>query len=663
MKSARSKRFSWRERGLILALLLLGAGLRLWAVGRIPTGLYHDEAQHGLDALNVLQGDLPFYFANNNGREPLFIYMVTACVGLLGRSPLAVRLPAFFAGFLTLAATYDLGCTLFGEKTGRWALAILAVTFWHVHLSRVGFRAVLLPPFTALFLSQAARAIKTNRSQYWITAGILYGTAWYTYMAVRATPAVLLVLALYAYLFHKERALALWRGTVIFCIAALIILAPLGAYTLKYPDIVLSRTGHVSILNAEVNEGNLWGTLARHTIQTLAMFFVRGDRIWRHNLAWRPVWGPALGFAFILGVGVLAARFRRHMGAATTLLWTGIMLLPTLLAEDAPHFLRASGILPVAILIPAAGMTWIEESLHKRNAPIARYAAWGLPLLLWSVGLTSTTYDYFVRYANAPLMYHWFESGPVELAGEINALRDEGWDGQQMHHGPDTGQQIYVADQIWNTWTSLPFLVPEARRQSLPKAGPYDQSQGLAFVVWPYRDWPPKILPYLEHPGYFSVTTGPKAQGDKDEAPFTLALTVRAGPPIEIPQLITRFEEGISLRGIEVQRAQDDVRILLWWEANHTLSAPYTVFAHYLRDGETLAQHDGQPGKGFLPTTFWQPGDIILDEHILSDVIPDPTQDILRIGLYQSDTGAPLSILDGAGNPAGTWIDLNVTTP
>ena len=68
------------------------AAVRAAAFGRIPPGLYHDEAYNGLDALRVLDGDLSLFFSANNGREPAFIYLIGISVGMLGRSPFAVRL-------------------------------------------------------------------------------------------------------------------------------------------------------------------------------------------------------------------------------------------------------------------------------------------------------------------------------------------------------------------------------------------------------------------------------------------------------------------------------------------------------------------------------------------------------------------------------------------
>ncbi|MGC9398219.1 MAG: ArnT family glycosyltransferase [Anaerolineae bacterium] len=652
----------WRSCILILAFLLIGAALRLIAPGDIPPGLYHDEAQHGLDAVHVLEsGDLPLYFAANNGREPLFIYLVTASVALLGRSPLAVRLPSFFVGVLTLAATYDLARVLFGRGVGRWALGVLAVTFWHVHLSRVGFRAVLLPLVTALWMAQAARAVKTKRARHWIAAGALYGLCWYTYMAARFTPVALAAFVGYALLFHRERTLQRWRGAVLFCVAALLILTPLGLYTLRHPDVILARTGQVSVFSETINQGNLWSTLARHVFRTMEMFFARGDRIWRHNLAWRPVWGPPLGLAFVVGVVVTIAGFRRDARAALLLLWTAVMALPTLLAEDAPHFLRAVGVLPTAALLPACGLRWMEKQIEHDKFKVIKWG--GLPLALVLLGGLHTTYDYFVRYAQAPLAYHWFEAGPEALAGEINARRGTGWDGQRMLHGPATGRVIYVDAVIWDEWASLPFLVPETSVRFLPVEETLSPDAGLVFVVWPYDDWAAEIWPYVPHPAYLRAAPGPLAQGDKDPQPFITSYILQADPRPEVPADVAPFgneKPQAVLRAALVRQASGGATVRLWWDARAAFDAPYIVFVHYLRDGEQIAQHDSQPGQGLLPTTRWQPGDLILDEHPLPDIKPDPARDQLRVGLYQSETGEHLPLLDARYQPVAEWVELPV---
>ena len=40
----------------LLGVILLAAFLRLWRLGEMPPGLYHDEAYNGLDALSLTEG-------------------------------------------------------------------------------------------------------------------------------------------------------------------------------------------------------------------------------------------------------------------------------------------------------------------------------------------------------------------------------------------------------------------------------------------------------------------------------------------------------------------------------------------------------------------------------------------------------------------------------
>jgi 4-amino-4-deoxy-L-arabinose transferase-like glycosyltransferase len=662
---------------VILALLLLGAALRLGAMGQVPPGLYYDEAQNGLDALRVLQGEWPLYFAANNGREPGFIYLIAAAVGILGRTPLAVRLPSFFIGTLTLAATYDLARTLFSgpgqsraaaRRMGRWALATLAVTFWHVHLSRVGFRAVLLPLFTALYLGQAVRALRSTRAHHYIAAGVLYGASWYTYMAARFTPVAVAALVIYGFYDHwrRHRAAPLrgghtgpeWgRGAALAAAAAFLVLLPLGIYTLAHPEIVLSRSGQVSILSETIHQGRFWHTLAQHTLRTAGMFTLRGDRIWRHNLAWRPVWDPALGLAFTIGLGVcLAGILDSRPELLLIVVWTAVMALPTLLAEDAPHFLRAAGVLPTAALIPAVGLAWLSGALHRITG--RRRWANGIPWLLLGLGLLSTTYDYFIRYPAAPSTYTWFEGGAVELAGRLNALRGAGWDGVRVQH-PAAGAnaspaKLYIDQQLWEEWSALPFLVAEdADRMPISfLPGDADQrSSSVIYAVWPYRDWEPDVLPYLPHPAYLQLYQGPLAQGDRDPEPFTTALIIAATLRPAVPEPVGHFEGGVVLRAALLTEGEGMSELRLWWETKEPLDEDYTIFVHYLRDGDRIAQHDGQPGMGHLRTSYWQPGDLVLDIHPLPGVTPAPAHDTLRLGLYNAVTGKGLIVVDAAGNP------------
>ena len=66
--------------------IAVGAYLRFRNLGQIPPGLHFDEAANGMDGLNVWKGQLHIFFPANNGREPLFLYLVAGAVRLFGNT-------------------------------------------------------------------------------------------------------------------------------------------------------------------------------------------------------------------------------------------------------------------------------------------------------------------------------------------------------------------------------------------------------------------------------------------------------------------------------------------------------------------------------------------------------------------------------------------------
>lgn len=662
-----------------VAVLLVATALRLTALGDVPPGLYHDEAYHGLDALDILRGHLSLYFPANNGREPMFLYLVALSVGLLGKSPYALRLVSVPIGILTVAATAAMGKALFSRRVGLLSAAVLTVTLWHVHLSRVSFRAILLPLFIALTAWQVAEGVKgaaaneRKRWRHWVAAGILYGLGFYTYISARFSPVALLALGLY--LLATQPAMrdlksrtgrSLWSSISTAVLAALVASLPLGVYTVSHLDAVLGRPGQVSIFNPTINGGDLWGTLGAHTLRTLGMFFVRGDRIWRHNVPWRPVFDPVLGAAFLVGLVLALRRARRDPASGFALVWTAVMSLPTLLAEDAPHFLRAVGMLPVLTLFPALGLDWLATTLRSQIPnlrPRVGYAVVFVPPLVF--GLASATWAYFGNYARDPMAGFWFERGAAALAGRMNEFLGAGWDGERMLHGNSDERRIYLDQVLWEEWQpQIRFLAssPEAIRIGLEEEQVSDAQVGV--FAWPYGDWR-RAWPLLPTPAEVTVEEGPLSQGDRDLQSFTTYLAFFSTPPDQASPALARFSDGVELLNVEVSSANvSRLQVRIRWRATDSVMEDYTIFLHYLRDGERIAQADGQPAGAHYPTTIWRPGDVLNDDRFVDGVgEPLPGRDTLRIGLWHPESGAVLHLLDEAGNPAGDWIEVPVDGP
>jgi len=137
------------------------------------------------------------------------------------------------------------------------------------------------------------------------------------------------------------------------------------------------------------------------------------------------------------------------------------------------------------------------------------------------------------------------------------------------------------------------------------------------------------------------------------------------GPPPDItvpaahPQnpLNLSFNNQITLLGFTMTGDEDQivnrkskiVNLKLYWRADSTPSTDYTVFIHLLDSaGNLTAQFDRPPAHGAYPTSLWDPGEIIADEHPLTDL--SPGHYTLQIGLYNPTTGERLAV---AGSPEG----------
>ncbi|MDX1613913.1 MAG: glycosyltransferase family 39 protein [Candidatus Promineifilaceae bacterium] len=623
--------------------LLLAAALRFWQLGEIPPGLYRDEAYNGLDALAVLSGEqqagTPFYFPDNNGREPLYIYLTALVVGAVGRSTVAVRLVAAIAGTLTTWTTYRLASTWFDRRIGLITALLWALTLWPVHLSRIGLRVILLPLVISAAFWLTAVAFRRQRRQQpagliWLVAGSLFGLSWYTYLPGRLIPLVLFLA--FAYLLLTKRR-HLLRPTMTWSIVGFaVVIAPLLLLTIQQPDLVLGRSGQVSIFNPAIHGGNLGGALATAIWRTLGLFFVSGDTIVRHNPPGRPLFDLLMTGPFVLGL-VWFIRHWRRPAATVTLLWILVMLTPTLLAEDAPHFLRAAGILPAVLFLPAVGLSqlwsWSKLPLHWRHALV-------IGLLSGSLFLTGR--DYFVLYGRNQRTAFWFEQAARTLAEDIKS--------------ESTNTSVWLDEQFWHSWPSLRFLLEPSELvrffDSARLGDTYAQGPATIFA-WPYENLDVVIASFAPNTTA-SASVGALAQGDLEPEPYPLYVRYEL-TPAEDRSVLAHFGNNIVLLDAAVASAADGtLQIDLFWTTRQRTSQSLISFVHLIEPPDILAQSDHVPGDGYLPSSWWRPELVIHDRHIIAaaDVtISDlDSQDIeILIGLYDANTRDRLTVTDTSG--------------
>ncbi len=533
-----------------------------------------------------------------------------------------------------------------GRQEALLAALVTATTFWHLNLSRVGFRAISLPLFTALWLGFFVRGLHRQGRRDWALAGVFLGLSFYTYLAARFAPLILLVLVVY---WLARRQCIPWRGLLLLGICACIVASPLLIYAFRHLDTFLERSAQVSIFNPDINQGNLAGTVLRQVLKTLGMFNWRGDFIPRHNLPYRPVFDLPMGLLFLLGLLVCLSRAARQQEYALLLTSWAVMLLPTVLAEGAPHFLRAVGVLPILFVFPAVGCRSVWQAVSNRSS---RWVATMVLVLLASFSLYTTVNDYFVRHVRSEAVYYNFETGAGELAAQINGFLGTGWrpgtEQSVSSSMPSLQHHLYLDEQLWRDWTSLRYLVPETAGLALLGSAPSPtaSTDEVRVVVWPYADYS-SYLAMLPRNHLISVWEGPLERGDLEKEARLLCLTYDARPAGRVPSNVQEhFEQGIELVGYEWGDAPTGSLLRLFWRAGAELDKDYSVFVHLRRDNQTVAQSDSYPAAGHYPTHLWRPGDIVADDHRLTATATPGEGYSLAVGLYLLPTLERLQVLD-----------------
>ena len=188
---------------VLVVIIFVGLALRLVSLQTHPVGFTPDEASFGFDAYSLIHtgadqwgNSWPIVLKSfGDYKMPLYSYLTIPSVYIFGLNEAAVRLPSAIFGVLAIWATYLLTKEIFDKKTALIAAAMIAISPWHLPLSRGAFEANLTTFFMPFGVYLFIKGLKS--SKFMLLSATIFGLNLFTYHSARlVTPLIVLTLIL-----------------------------------------------------------------------------------------------------------------------------------------------------------------------------------------------------------------------------------------------------------------------------------------------------------------------------------------------------------------------------------------------------------------------------------------------------------------------------------
>jgi 4-amino-4-deoxy-L-arabinose transferase-like glycosyltransferase len=647
------------ERLLLIGLILLALGLRVWGLG--AQSLWWDEslslyrASQSLPAIlsnRIVLTDGTNSVPTLDNHPPLYFLLLAATTRLVGNSEFALRFPSLAATVLLVPLLYVAGQRLAGRHAGLMAALLGALSPMYLWYAQEARMYTLLAFCSLLSAYTFWRAVVTpsgspHRRAMWLVA---YLAATVAMIGTHYLGFLVLLFEALAFLVAWWPRLGRWRLLLVSMVVAAL---PLLAYGLSRLPPAVEGAGFVFVP---------LGVLLRDVLNSFSL----GLSVDVTQVIWLD-----LVYLALCVLGLLALWRARRREAAMFLL--GYLVLPIalvyLMGYIRPLYMNSRHLIlvtPPFYLGVGAGLATLCRREWWRALLIA-----GLALIV--AGSAYATYNYFTDpcYAKddhrawGAYLRAYARPGdvvvvdPPHIATLYQYYADPGlpWVGLPRlgdPNGQDTPAALAdLAKRYDRLWLAFSYTPPWGDPTQAPRRWLETQALKLdeqAFHTYAslvnmtlYRLQPPTLaaLPPTQHPLQIDLEgritlRGYDLVGDLSPHPST-----------------TRGGEGGEV-----------VHMRLYWQAITRPDQTYKVSLRLLDDaGQVWAQADQEPLHGAYPTTRWQAGDLIADDFDLPLALGTPPGEYrLAMVVYAVSTGQALAVLDAQHNPQGIVADLGPLT-
>lgn len=368
----------------LLFILILASLLRFSFLSSVPASLNWDEVSMGYTAYSVSTtgrdewGEkLPLLFRSyGEWKSAVYIYLLVPFIKVLGLNAWAVRLPSAIAGVVAVYLTYLIGRKLYSEKVGLWASLLLAISPWHLLLSRPAFEANV-----SLTLILAGLNFFLSGNFAW--SAVFLGLAPHTYNSAKVVvPFLAIYLIWQSKLYKNLRHLMIFLG--ILAVFALPLAMDLfsGRAQFRYSQVGVSTDsfGLNQFVDLRNNESipKVLGKLAfnkyTYSVHTAlsnglsyfnpSFLLVEAGSHTQHHLPYFGVLYLAEFIFILFGIMYLNSSSKNSLRYLPFVL-IALGILPAALTRDLGHVLRSILTLPGWQLLAAIGVVRLSQASPK----------------------------------------------------------------------------------------------------------------------------------------------------------------------------------------------------------------------------------------------------------------------------------------------------------
>ncbi len=338
-------------------------------------------------------------------------------------------------------------------------------------------------------------------------------------------------------------------------------------------------------------------------------------------------------------------------------------------------------VLPAIAILTFTGLSvWLPRRLHS-------HLALGLTAAMLTLGIAGLTCFLAPAYARPPI----YETGEApEATHKLDWIyledgqplaRLRGYDLSQTSLKPGGEAEVTLHWEVLKETETDYVLFAQLFGQDGAKVGQRDTYPGLGH--YPTSFWQPGqvILDGVPIPIAEDAKTPTRLRLDvglyAQESDTRLEVVNEKGQPVgatagwlKLPprernasfpppteNVDYQLGDTTALTGYDVVQQGDQLHLRLHWACMAPMEHDYTVFVHLIsadassgqNDGPA-AQSDGPPLDGDYPTSFWDSGEVIVEERTMPTAGLAPGTYQLHVGMYLLETGERLPALDGTGN-------------